>query len=787
MSQTPKRIREAEKKSFIVGDFSIRYLLEIVFRRKRQFVIPFFIIPPLAVLLTFFLTPQYMSTTTILLGKTDILNPLVKYDTAVIMSDNDRLSSFQKIVYSRPVIINIIEQLGLESEIEGAQDYEYALEKLVDKIRSHIQIFALSADSFQIGCTAEDPVIAKKLVESVSNAFIEKSLKGSKNEVSVAVIFIQRQMEIYQELLLEAEDELQQFKIENIESITRIGSLSTEQEEMRQRITDLKVELKDAELNKELLESRLSGEQPMVVSQALFHKNTPYQAQYQRLEMQLGNLLATRTEGHPEVLKVKRELAYIKDLLEKEKEDKGAAETKEVRSPIYQEILARRADIKIEIEVLKMRISEYTKINDELKTRIKQIPNLEKKLRSLDKKEQIAREIYETLQVKLEHSKVSREVELEQQDNRFTIIDPPLVPLRPYKPNKLLIVIAGFMGAAFVSVGLIFMLEIIDPHVMRITEIEKLTQLPVIGTVPKVYIKNLLLPEWCKKFPFNILRDIKDTFTAQRFVLPVATKEELLKIDKKSGKTKKYHFWQTSRTTISPTNLKQLIIEKDWLDLSNLGKGHPDRNIQAYIERFRSTKIYAKSCYDTNDNLIWLTTSAKAGTGKTVFTANMAIVSAFDTDETVLLIDMSNNMTDSISSGLGLAGKKGILDYLSGNASFEEILYTTTYDNLTVIPRGTLPDNFKGSVFQSSKIKDMLKTIREKYNLTMIEIPDVLSNADSIAIIPETDGVFATVNLYYSKRGPLKAGIEKIQQDKVIGCIANYAEFWIPSWLYKWI
>jgi len=787
MSQTPKRIKEAEKKSFIVGDFSIRYLLEIVFRRKRQFIIPFLIIPPLAVLLAFMLKPLYMSTTTILMGRTDILNPLIKYDTAVTMSDNDRLSSFQKIIYSRPVILEIVEQLGLESQIEDEQDYEYALEKLIDKIREHIEIFALSADSFQIGCTAEDPVLAKNLVESVSNAFIEKSLKGSKNEVSVAVIFIQKQLDIYKELLLEAEDALQQFKVDNIESITRIGSLSVEQEEMRQRITDLKVELKDAELNKELLESRLAGTEPMIVSQALFHKNTPYQAQYQNLEMELGNLLATRTEEHPEVLKVKRELAYIQELLRKEKDDKGAAETKEVRSPMYQEILARHADVKIEIEVVKMRISEYTKINDELKTRIQQIPNLEKELRSLDKKEQIAREIYETLQVKLEHSKVSREVELQQQENRFTIIDPPLVPLRPYKPNKLLIVIAGIMGAGFVSVGLIFMLEIIDPHVMRITEIEKLTQIPVIGTIPKIYIKNLLMPEWCGKFPFNLLRSIKDTFTAQRFTLPVATKEDLIRINQQTGKTEKDHFWNKGRSTLSPTALHQLIIEKDWLDLSNLGNGHPNRNIQAYIERFRSAKIYAKSCYDTDENLIWLTTSAKPGTGKTVFTTNMAIVSAFDTDETVLLIDMSNNIKDSISSALDLDEKKGILDYLSGNATFEEILYTTKYDNLTVIPRGTLPDGFKGSIFQSAKIREMLEVIRKRFNLTMMEIPDILSNADSIAIIPETDGVFATVNMYYSKRGPLKAGMEKVQKDKFIGCIANYVEFWIPTWLYKWI
>ena len=97
----------------------MRYLLEILFRRKRQFIIPMLLTPLLAYLLSYAIKPTYMSSTTILLGKEEILNPLGRYDSAVTMTDGNRLGSFQKIIYSRTLLEATARQIGLDKQAKS--------------------------------------------------------------------------------------------------------------------------------------------------------------------------------------------------------------------------------------------------------------------------------------------------------------------------------------------------------------------------------------------------------------------------------------------------------------------------------------------------------------------------------------------------------------------------------------------------------------------------------------------------------------------------------------------
>ena len=110
-SKVPRRTQPTTPETRVAGDFSLRYLLETVFRRKRLFLVVLILTPILSLLASLIVKPSYMSSTTILLGKEDILNPLVRYDTAVAMTDYNRLGSFQKIIYSRPLIEDTIRRL----------------------------------------------------------------------------------------------------------------------------------------------------------------------------------------------------------------------------------------------------------------------------------------------------------------------------------------------------------------------------------------------------------------------------------------------------------------------------------------------------------------------------------------------------------------------------------------------------------------------------------------------------------------------------------------------------
>ena len=66
------------------------------------------------------------------------------------------------------------------------------------------------------------------------------------------------------------------------------------------------------------------------------------------------------------------------------------------------------------------------------------------------------------------------------------IIEKAEVPISPISPNKMFNVIIGFIIGMMVSVGITFILEYLDNTVRSKDELEKLLDIPVIGSIPNM-------------------------------------------------------------------------------------------------------------------------------------------------------------------------------------------------------------------------------------------------------------------------------------------------------------
>ena len=739
------------------GDFSVKYLIEVIFRRKCILSIPLVLVPLLSIIFSYTIPEIYMSTTTILLEKQDILNPLVRFQTAVALAEYDRLSTFRQIIYSRPLIEKAIRELKLDKEFANEPE-KVRLAKmgwLVDDIRKNIHIISLTGDSFQLGASYDSPVVAKDLVETVGRLFIEKSLQGSQREASAAVDFIQKQVEHYQEELNKAEKALREFKLENIDrTLGQLASLPRELEEYRSELVKAKLNLEQERLNEQLMADRLTGEKPMVVAQALFVQNTPHQRHYQELQMKMGNLLATRNPSHPEVVKLQRELDFILDLLENEKKEKTAAETREIRSPVYQEIIARLEDTRIKIKIIKKKIEKYEEIIRHLEDSVKSIPGLEQRLDRLEGKKKITREIYDTLKIKLEHARVSREVELEQQTNRFTIIEPPLVPLFRYKPIRKKYTMAGIAGGFIVGLMLIFVLEFVDPAIIRQDELPRKFGINVLGVIPKLHhparIGNffkllLLVPplSWVRSF-----------LGAKRFLLPEDVPENFVPNEKRIKNYDKYSF-------------------------------EGIRPVSELVGKVRVIGVNARNCFDPDEKLIFSVVSSKPAEGKTVLVGNLGILMAKDLQRPVLIID-GNFRNPDLSTMFSRAGFSGLSEIIQGEIALEEGIYSTNISFLSFLPAGRSTDD-PARLFESARFKEILERLRNRFDLVLLELPALITCADAMVASPLSDGIVVVTRLYSTRKKVLATAMERLDRKKIVGVVLNNAEYWIPDWLYRWL
>jgi capsular polysaccharide biosynthesis protein len=78
----------------------------------------------------------------------------------------------------------------------------------------------------------------------------------------------------------------------------------------------------------------------------------------------------------------------------------------------------------------------------------------------------------------------NRVIEVKKVDS-VGVIDSAVVPVSPIKPNKKLNMALAFVLGLFTAVGLVFLLEFLDNTVKTADQVEELTGLTVLGTIPK--------------------------------------------------------------------------------------------------------------------------------------------------------------------------------------------------------------------------------------------------------------------------------------------------------------
>ena len=505
-------------------------------------------------------------------------------------------------------------------------------------------------------------------------------------------------------------------------------------------------------------------------------QNTPYQKAYQELKIKMGNLVATRDKTHPEVQKLQREMDYIVDLLAEEKKKHEVSESREMRSPVYQEVSARLEDAHIRVKVLEQKASEYRRIMADMRQQLKDVPELEREQARLEGEAKLTRDISETLQLKLEHARVSCEVEIEQQRNRFSIIDPPLAPLSRYKPIRKTFIIGGVAGGVALGFMLVFLLEFTDPRLVRPGEILRRAHLPLLGTLPKLYRYGELSPlplfgwlrhawtyfmAWmhrpqCKWLlpPLRLVdRVLRAMFAARRFVLP-----------------RDY-----------PADF---VLPSARLQLAGTLATRQDEALDDYIERLRGIAIAARAAYAEPDPLLWMVTSTRAGEGSTLFIQNLAVVLAGDLQRPICIVD-ANLPNPEISRRAGRV-TPGLAEVVEGRARLDDVLLPGGAPNLFVLPAGQATE-YAEVLFNTAAFHELLAQLRERFALTLLEAPDILSNTGGQIIAPATDGVLFLTRLYVTKKQAINAALARVPSEKLVGIVVNYAEYWIPEWLYRWI
>jgi polysaccharide biosynthesis transport protein len=212
------------------------------------------------------------------------------------------------------------------------------------------------------------------------------------------------------------------------------------------------------------------------------------------LEDQLKNLLVDSTEEHPLVRELRHKLSIAKKELETG-EYKVASSDKVVDGSVYK-VLQQELDKIIEGKAgVPGGQPTYTSNDNKGETVYKTVlaDRLDSVAMARDKN--VNENIYNMLLQKLETAKITERLEASKQGTRYSIIDPPRLPLKPASPNKPLIIFLGAFLGACVGTGMVLGKEFMDQSFLDIEDAKQNLELPVLGAISRLTTQEEIAEE----------------------------------------------------------------------------------------------------------------------------------------------------------------------------------------------------------------------------------------------------------------------------------------------------
>ncbi len=495
-------VDDFEEKSSEAFDF--QYYVGVVRRRHLQFLLPLFLGWAAVWATSWILPPRYQSSTLILVEQPtmpkDYVTPNINDDL------QERMQSITQQILSRTRLLHIIDQFGLYS----GKHAQWSPDQKVELMRKDIGIDLVRDNrnqitAFNVSFSSGSPRVCQQVTSELTNLFISENLEAREQQSEGTTQFLESQLETARNNLAGQEDRVRQFKAQHV------GEMPEQLASNLQILQGVQSQLQNEE------DALNTARQQHVYLQTLADQYRSLQVspkgadgtgaglpaldqELQKLKAQLADLSSHYTDRHPDVRKLKDQLAKtekMRDQLLAGLKTKGsdaagndsasaalAADPAQasVLAPVESQLRSNQLEIanrERAVAALKTKVDEY-------QGRLNQEPIREQQLADLMRGYEQSKSTYDDLLKKKNESKMATSMELLQQGERFRIVDAPSFPQKPEFPNRLKFCGIGLAVGLALGTLVVGALEMTDDRLYGGKELRALIPAQVLVEIPAI-------------------------------------------------------------------------------------------------------------------------------------------------------------------------------------------------------------------------------------------------------------------------------------------------------------
>jgi len=519
---------------------------EALRRRSRPAIWIGALVMTAALAAALFWPPTYRSTGTILIEQQELPQDLVM--STITSFADQRIQVISQRVMTTDNLLRIIQHYNLYPRLRRSEPREVLLERMRADIHFEMisadvmdprQGRATKANiAFAVSYESENPELAARVANELVSLYLDENVKSRRQQTADAAVFLDDEANRLSKQIDELQANLAVFKDKHIntlpdQAVYNNQLLTRSEEELR----DTETQLRSLDQEATYLDSQLAqispssqvytstGERVLSPTDRLKFLRTEYarltglygpdhpdvertKREIESLEQSVGkvdtsNDLARQLDDarthlaeaqkqyapdHPDVQNLQR---LVDSLSAAVKPGNAAAAGGRVAAgegnpdnPAFIEIKAQREAAEAQRSSLRQKQAELQARIAKLEGRLAASPEVERDYSELARELDNDQLKYRDVRQKQMSAKLSETLEDQQKGERFTLIDPPLVPEQPASPNRWLLGGLGCALALVAAVGSVVLLEQLDPSVRNRRDLEALLQVPPLAILP---------------------------------------------------------------------------------------------------------------------------------------------------------------------------------------------------------------------------------------------------------------------------------------------------------------
>lgn len=472
---------------------SLRDYINIVRRRGVLVIAVFGSVFAFAVAVAIMMPPVYQSTGTIMVESQQIPTDLVQ--ATVTSYADERIEIIKQRVMTRDNLFRIAKKYQLFADA----GLSLTPSEAVDEMRSRIGVELVNANvqerqratiAFKVSFEHRRPDLAQRVANELITLFLDENVKVRTERATQTTAFLTQEADKLRTDLDKLEGQIAAYKMQHG------GALPDNMTITMNSLQRMESELRDTERDQRAAQDELRGLEIELAS-ARAGVGVPASAGSQNAQQELvkaradlARVAAIYTENHPDVRALKRKIEGLEKTVAKEK-SAGSGGSGEINSAADLQVArleSRVAFLRSQISLLDKQQAGLRGKIGQMESQMLQAPQVERGLADLLRDQETARRKYEEIRSKQMSAQVAENLEDEQKAERFTLLEPPLAPDVPIKPNRKKMIALGFFLAAACSAGVVILLETLNGRVRGVEAVAAIVGQRPMVTIPYITV-----------------------------------------------------------------------------------------------------------------------------------------------------------------------------------------------------------------------------------------------------------------------------------------------------------